>query len=237
MFATARHYLTRGALALAVLAALALGIKSLRERDRAHDVLELAIAAEPEALRGLLPELAAQRGWLRPRLEQVEGDDSATVRRRANDVLLLHREQPTAKRAATLRARLLEAGPDEVALIRDTLAIDRDTARSDLLLSTLRDDSAEVAHRLRVACALVGLVPVENEVWKPVASHLVRGLLHGEDRRTHRQWLALLGPARAIVDAIRNVCADVGYDPVMRSTAAEALAWTLSIQHDPTGLW
>ena len=63
-----------------------------------------------------------------------------------------------------------------------------------------------------------------------------RGPSHGEDRRTHPQWLALLGPARAIVDALRNVCADAGYDPVMRSTAAEALAWALSTEHDPVAL-
>jgi formylglycine-generating enzyme required for sulfatase activity len=195
--------------------------------------IEPACSSRPSRLRR---EIAVQQSWLRPRLERVEGDTSAADRHRANAVLLLHREQPTAERALGLRARLLKAGPDEVALIRDTLATDPATARSDLLLFTVRDDLATDANRLRAACALVGLAPVENEVWTGVASNLVRGLLHGEDRRTHRQWLALLGPARPIIDSLRKVCADVGYDPVARSTAAEALAGTLSTQHDPAGL-
>ncbi len=236
MHAAGRHYSIRGALALAVLAALALGIQSVRERDRARNVLDLAIRAEPETLRGILPKIAAQRGRFRAELERVERDGSAPPRDQANAVLLLHREQPSAERAGALRARLLEAGPDEVALIREALATDPATAGSDLLLFTVRDDLATDANRLRAACALVGLAPVENEVWKPVASNLVRGLLHGEDRRTHLRWLALLGPARPIIDSLGKVCADVGYDPVARSTAAEALAGTLSTQHDPAGL-
>jgi formylglycine-generating enzyme required for sulfatase activity len=241
MFATARHYLTRGALALAVLAALALGFVSIREGDRARErdrarVFQQAIAADAGTLRGLLPELAAQRGWLRPRLELVAGDALAADHYRANAVLLLHREQPTPERALGLRARLEKAGPDEVALIRDTLATDPATARGDLLLGTLRDNSATDATRLRAACALVGLGPVENEVWTPVAGDLVRGLLHGEDRRTHPHWLEMLGPAPPIIESLRNVCADPGSDPVTRITAAEALAVTLSTQHDAAGL-
>ena len=175
MIATARHYATRGVAALAVLAAVALGIQSIRDHDRARNVFQQAIEAEPEDLRGLLPEIAAQRGRLRPDLERVEGDTSAPVRHRANARLLLHREQPTADRAAKLRARLAEAGPDEVALIRDTLATDPATARGDLLLSALRDDSSTDAARLRLACALAGLSPVDAEDWNPAAGALVRG--------------------------------------------------------------
>ncbi len=129
-----------------------------------------------------------------------------------------------------------EAGPEEVALIRDTLATDPATARSDLLLSRLRDDSASDRDRLHVACALAGVAPVEDKVWKTAAGALVRGLLSGEDRRTHPQWLAILGPPRAIVDALSNVCADEANDPATRSTAAEALAWALSTRRDSVGL-
>ena len=236
MNATARYYSTRGVAAMAVLAAVALGIQSIRAHDRARNVFQRAIAAEPENLRRLLPEIAAQRGRLRPDLERVEGDNSAPVRHRANACLLLHREQPTADRAAKLRARLAEAGPDEVALIRDTLAIDPATARGDLLLSALRDDSSMDPARLRVACALAGLSPVEAVDWTSAASALVRGLLD-EDRGTHTQWLKLLGPARAIlVPTLEDICGDEGREPTRRSTAAEALAWALSAQHDPTRL-
>ena len=48
MGATARHYLTRGVAALAVLAAVALGIQSIRAHDRDRSVLQRAIEADPE---------------------------------------------------------------------------------------------------------------------------------------------------------------------------------------------
>jgi eukaryotic-like serine/threonine-protein kinase len=236
MAATARHHLTRGVAALAVLAAVTLGIRSIRAHDRARVVFQRAIEAEPQNLRGNLPEIAAQLGRLRPDLERVEGDTSASVRHLANAHLLLHREQPTADRAAKLRARLAEAGPDEVALIRETLAADPTTARSDLLLNTLRDESGADAVRLRVGCALAGLVPVDVEDWNPAASALVRGLLE-EDRRAHPQWLKLLGPARAvIVPPLESICGDDARDPTRRATAAEVLAWALSTQNDPARL-
>jgi serine/threonine protein kinase/formylglycine-generating enzyme required for sulfatase activity len=235
MAATARHYVTRGVAALAVLAAVALGFKSIRDHDRTHNVLRRAIEAEPEYLQERLSEVAAHFDWIRPELERVGRDTSDSVRHRANAVLLLHRAGPTKELAESLRARLCEAGPVEVGLIRDTLATDPATAGSDEFLSTLRDTSATDAVRLRAACALVGLPMVEDKDWESAASSLVRGLL-GEDRRTHPQWLALLRPARAIVERLGTDCADAGNDPATRSTAAEALGWILSNRHDSAGL-
>jgi serine/threonine protein kinase/formylglycine-generating enzyme required for sulfatase activity len=236
MNATARYYSTRGVAALAVLAAVGLGVQSIRAHDRAGAVFQQAIEAQPENLRRFLPEIAAQRGQLRPDLERVEGDNSAPVRQRTNACLLLHREQPTADRAAKLRARLADAGPDEVVLIRESLASDAATARGDLLLNTLRDESSTDSARLRVACALAGLSPVKTEDWTPAASALVEGLL-GEDHRMQPQWLELLGPACAIiVPPLESICGNEGRDPTTRSTAAEALAWALSTRHDPARL-
>jgi serine/threonine protein kinase/formylglycine-generating enzyme required for sulfatase activity len=236
MKTTARHHFTRSVAAVAVLAAMAWGFKSIREHDRDRGIFQQAIAAEPGTLRGLLPKIAAQLGRFRSELERVEGDASAKDRPRGNAVLLLHREQPTADRAAALRARLAQAGPDEVVLIRDALATDLGTSGSDLLLSSLRSDGATDSVRLRVACALAGLSPVKEEVWTPAASALVRGLLW-EDRRTYPQWLELLGPGSAIIVApLKSLCADAQRDSVTRSFAAEALGWTFSTQPDPAGL-
>ena len=178
MRATTRHYLTRGAAAVALLAALALGIKGVRDHERAHDLSQRAIETEPENLRGLLPEIAEQFDRIRPDLERVEGDASAPVRHRAQRRLLLHRERPTSERAAALRARLVEASPDEVALIRDTLATDPATARSDLLFEHPRATTRpRTRYRLRVACALAGLRLWKTRSGQPSRSALVRGLL------------------------------------------------------------
>ncbi len=106
MRATARHYLTRGALALAVLAAAVVGVKSVLDRERARDLVQGAIEAEPESLRSLLPRITAQFSSIRADLERVEGDTSCTDRNRVNAALLLHRELPTEQRAQLLRERL-----------------------------------------------------------------------------------------------------------------------------------
>jgi serine/threonine protein kinase/formylglycine-generating enzyme required for sulfatase activity len=240
MSAAARHYAMRGVAALAVLAAVGLGIKGLRDHDHARDLFERSLAAEPNVLQELLPAIAEQRDRFRADLERVENEapmNEAPImdRRRVNAILLLHRERPTAERAALLRARLADAGPDEVALIGETLATNPGTAGSDRLLAALRDDSAPDAYRLHVACALKRLVPVANKDWESAATALVRGLL-AEDRRTHPRWLARLGTAPGITETLRNVCAGVGYDPTTRSNAAEALAWTLSTRQDPADL-
>jgi serine/threonine protein kinase/formylglycine-generating enzyme required for sulfatase activity len=230
-----RHYLTKSAAALAILVALALGVMSIRDHLRARDIFQLAINSGPENVGKLLAEVRAHSGLLRRNLERVERDAGASSRERANATLLLHREQPTADRAARLRAQLVGAGVEEVELIRNTLATDPATAGGHILLNTLRDDSAADALRLRAACAFAGLVRVDDKLWEPPASALVRGLL-AEDRRAHQRWLGLLGPARAVLDALRNVCADAASDPATRSNAAEVLARTLSAQHDSGGL-
>ncbi len=102
-------------------------------------------------------------------------------------------------------------------------------------MSWLRDESQSEARPAPRRGALASLTTGRDKDWDLAASALVTGLL-AEDRRTHPQWLALLGPPDAVLIALRNVCADEGIDPVTRSTAAEALAGVLVTQHDSAGL-
>jgi eukaryotic-like serine/threonine-protein kinase len=238
MRTTARHYATRGALALAVVAsaatAAAVGV-SVLDTERARDLFHQAIVAEPENLRGLLPRITAQFGSIRADLERVEGDTSITDRNRVNAAILLHRELPTKERAEFLRGRLLTTSPAELAVIREALGRNPATAGGELLLHRLRDASLSDAVRLRAGCALAGLAKMADQDWELAGSALVRGILR-EDRSTHPQWLALLGPPEGVVIALLNVCVDGGYDPVTWSTAAEALGGVLVTRRDSARL-
>ena len=145
MRATARHYLTRGVAALAVLAAVALGIKSVRDRDRAESRLRTRHQVRAPEPAGTLPEIAAHRDRVRLDLERVEGDNRPRYRDRVNAVLLFHRERPTASAPRVLRAGWARPARMRLRLIRDVLADrPRDGRQRSALEQALRDDSARM---------------------------------------------------------------------------------------------
>ena len=103
MAATARHYLTRAAAAVALVAGVSFAVKQVRDGARAAVVFERALASDPRDLPGLFPEIAAHASRLRADLERVERDRTARDGERAVAALLLHREHPTAGRAELRR--------------------------------------------------------------------------------------------------------------------------------------
>ncbi|MFO0958387.1 MAG: formylglycine-generating enzyme family protein [Isosphaeraceae bacterium] len=151
--------------------------------------------------------------------------------------MLLHRDRPTAARAAALHERLHGARPDEVQLIREALAADPPTSGRDRLLGVLLDEAAADGDRLRAAWTLAAMPPAEGMPgWAGAGESLTDGLL-AEEARTHPRWLELLGPAADIlVPTLRAACGQPGNDPTSRASAAEALAWILSDRADPVGL-
>ncbi|MFI5459033.1 MAG: protein kinase [Isosphaerales bacterium] len=224
MSAAARHYFTRGAAAIAIAAALGWAAYFIRDRERADAALGRALKADYQNLQGLVPELAVHSGTLRPTLEGLERSASAPLHDREVAEVLLYRDRPTRERAAALRARLPAAQPDEVMVVRESLAAHPEHAGIDELNRVLRDESAEPGARLRVACVLVALAPASASDWSAIAAPLSESLL-SEDRRVVPRWLELLGPAASLlVPTLGQVCRDAGRDPATQATAAEALA-------------
>ncbi len=128
------------------------------------------------------------------------------------------------------------AGPEEVSLIRDALALHRDGPAIEALRGASFDPAAEPSHRLRASCALTALSPGRASELAGIATPLTLALL-AEDRRTVPRWLELLGPALpALVPALTLSCQDAAIDPTTRVTAAEALAAALARLDDAEGL-
>src|SRR5262249_11253048 len=164
MRAAARHHLPRVVAALVVAVGVAMGVLNyaaavVRDREQAAAALARALREDLRNLPGLLPELDAHRTVLRASLERLEQDQSAPQKDREVAQVPLYRDRPTEGRAAALRARLLAAGPDEVNVIRDALAMHPERAGISVLHRVLLDESAEPGARLRVASALAAIGP------------------------------------------------------------------------------
>jgi eukaryotic-like serine/threonine-protein kinase len=236
MNAATRHYLSGAGTAVALVAgAIIIGI-AIRQRERSATLLERTLKADFGHFPGLLAELDTRRDSLRKALEDIEATAAAPARDREVAELLLYRDRPTDTRAAALRARLVRAGMDELTVIRDTLAMHPDQAGVDQIRATLLDESAEPGVRLRAACVLTALGPVTEATWESSATALTQAIL-AEDRRAVAGWILLLGAAsRKLIPELNRVTRDSTSDSTRRSTAAEALAETLVLSHDPVTL-
>jgi eukaryotic-like serine/threonine-protein kinase len=236
MHAASRHYLVRAACALLFVCTLFYVLNRVRSREGALAALDGALAADWKNIPSLLPELAAHRAVIRSTLETREANPSTSVHDREVVAIVLYRDQPTAERAAFLRDRLLAAQPDEVAVIRNALAIHPLSAGTDRLRQLLADESAERGQRLRVACALAEIDPAPLSISGPVAAALTDALL-GEPRRELPRWLKLLGSsARLLVAPLGAICRDKGGEPANQGHAAEAVADILKREHQPAAL-
>ena len=151
------------------------------------------------------------------------------IRQRANAVLLLHREQPTAERAASAASPAARGRPGRgrldprCARHRPGHGPQRSTLGHPPRRLGSGREPAPCRMRARGSCA-GGERGLESRRRRPGRGPSARG------RPPHAPAVARAARpgVRRSSTRLRNVCADAGYDPVTRSTAAEALAWTLS---------
>jgi formylglycine-generating enzyme required for sulfatase activity len=236
MRAATRHHMTRAALSLAAIAAVWFLIETVRTRERARSVLELALKADYPKLPDLFPALATHRARLRAALERLEYDRSAPTHDRTVATLLLYRDRPTQERAQALHARLAVAGSDELEVIRRVLAEHPREARAEKLRGFLQNEILDPPVRLHAAALLAALEPVDPQLWQPAAPHLIQALL-AEDHQTLPRWVTMLDPAFPLLaPVLAGVCRDANRDPSARATAAEILAMALENRGDLAGL-
>ncbi|MGP0068634.1 MAG: protein kinase domain-containing protein [Isosphaeraceae bacterium] len=243
MRAATRSHLMRGAAAVAIGLALGYGAATIRDRDRAQNLLDRTLEGEYRNVRANLPELVQYRDMYRPQLEALEAgalaerrsprldalepeamaEAMAVARRRLIAVALLYHDRPTSGRAAFLRGRLAEAQPDEVTVICDAMGADRELAGLIELRRIVLDDSTEPGVRLRAACALAALTPDFSA--SDAAAPLSEALL-SEPRELHPRWLRMLGPStrRSLVRSLGEICCDPDRPPMTQAAAAEVLA-------------
>ncbi len=234
--AATRHYLTVLGLAACLIIAAIVAVREFRNRERSTALLARAVKADLRQVPELLGLVSASWPHLLGPLERLEREPAAPEAERRMVALLLFSGNPTERRAAVLRESLAGARPDEVAIIRDVLALHPDRSGADLLKRELCDESADPAIRLRAACALARLRPTDVVGQDSLAALLTQALL-AEDRRSQGGWIELLKPTLGLfLGPLLGVCSDPRTDPTMLSTAAEALGETLVRRGDAAGL-
>jgi eukaryotic-like serine/threonine-protein kinase len=234
--AATRHYLTGLGLAVCLIIAAMYAFREFRARERSAALLARAVKAELRQVPDLLGLVSASWQHLLPSLERLEKETAVPQRERRMVALLLYSGDPTEERAAVLHESLVAARPDEVATIRDVLAMHPDRSGADSLKQTLLDESTEPAVRLRAACVLAKLRPADVAEQDNLASFLTQALL-AEDRRSLGGWIELLTPSLGLFLApLSGICRDPQTDSTMLSTAAEALGEALVRRGDSVGL-
>jgi eukaryotic-like serine/threonine-protein kinase len=238
MRAATRQIVLRAAALLISVALAGYAAVSIRNRDRANAALDNALHADYARLPLVLPQIAANIGLLRPRLERLANDLEAPLHDREVATVALFDDQPNAARSAFLADRLVSAQPDEVWVIGQALAAHPEHAGADLLQKRLFDERAEPVARLRVACALAAIEPDSVARWEGIPAILAEALL-AEHRRALPRWIELLGPAAPLLaEPLSAICRDRDHsrDATAHSTAADALAYVLHQGGDPVKL-
>ena len=236
MRATARHYLTRAAATVVVVAALASGVKAWWDREQVRSKLAQAFTAKDRDLPELITELSPQRGLVIADLEAIENDPDALDHRREVATVLLYRLAPTAKRSEYLRERLLAATEaDRLELIRSTLAASPGHAPGEAFWEVLLSRVASPQRRLRAAAALARLEPTHSH-WS-AGGPIVAAALLNEDRRAIPRWIELLEPVLpSIAPSLGRFFRNNQLDSATRSAASEAIAETLGRLRDGPAL-
>jgi formylglycine-generating enzyme required for sulfatase activity len=222
MRAAAWHYLVRVLVIAAALGVLGVLAVSARDRIEAKERFDLVRTAKLATLTELFPKLDPFHVRLVPMLAALEASPDTDPLQRAVATALLHRYEPTEQRAQAIRARLLRADPDELALERAALAAHPDRAGIGPLWALASDPGAHPSEQLRAAAALAALDPAAAQ-WRAVAPSVVAAL-RAEDRAAIHRWAGLLDPARrAVVPALEAALLDPAAGSSVRAAAAVAL--------------
>jgi eukaryotic-like serine/threonine-protein kinase len=234
--AATRHYLTGLGLAVCLIMTATYTFLEFRTRERSSAVFARAVKAELRQVPDLLDEVGANWQRLLPSLKRLEKEPALPERDRRMVALLLYSGEPTEQRAAVLRRSLVAARPDEVAVIRDVLAMHPDRSGADSLKRAVFDESTEPTVRLRAACVLAKVRPADVAEENNLANSLTQALL-AEERRTLGGWIELLRPSLGLFLApLSGICRDPRTDSSVLSIAAEALGEALVRRGDSVGL-
>ncbi len=196
LHAATRRHVVRGLIALALVVTLVctgLYIRSrMTESERASQAAELVkrlLDADMPQVPGIIAELDAYRRWASPRLREVSVDPAASARQRLIAQLALLSDDPGLARP--LREALIRAGPQELAVIRQTLMPHADALKGDLW-ELLLNPRLNPSQRFRAACALAAFDP-HNPNWERAGEEVAIQLV-SENPILVGDWMNILQP-------------------------------------------
>jgi serine/threonine protein kinase/formylglycine-generating enzyme required for sulfatase activity len=187
MHRATRYHALRGAmLALVVLllTGIGLGVRShLAEQANANHAARLVqriLDANIAQVPALLSELKGYRLWADPLLRQEQEQAGEDSRQKLHTSLALL--PVDAGQFDFLYERLLEAGPDQLSVMRDLLKSQNQAALVERLRPVLANAQLAADQRLRAACALAGCVPPDDGCWQPAARLIAEQFLDGAQK-------------------------------------------------------
>jgi formylglycine-generating enzyme required for sulfatase activity len=228
MTRAARYHLLRGA-GLAVLAAALIAL-GLLVRDRvaeqnnathAAGLVSRLLDADTSQVPAVVTELEGYRRWADPPLRRAAEENDDGSRQKLHAALALLPTDPGQR--DYLADRLLDAGPHEVAVLRDALRPRHEELRERLWGAAEQPPAGKEARRLRAACALA-LYDPESARWAGVRDAVTADLVSVPAVHLAR-WTEALRPARGhLLAPLATIARDSGRRETERSLATDVFA-------------
>jgi formylglycine-generating enzyme required for sulfatase activity len=223
----ARYYVLRGA-AVAVLATvLTLGglaiwdhVEERNRDDHAAGLVEQLLRADIDQVEGIVTQIDKYRVWADPRLRQEYALASESPPAKLRLSLALLPVDPGQK--DYLAARLLQAAPDEVPVLRKALARYKGDLLQTLWAAAAEPAAGQEQPRLRPAAALAQYGPASPR-WAEVQAQIADELV-AVPANNLATWMTCLQPVSGrLQDPLAVVFRDSGRRPMERERAAVIL--------------
>lgn len=216
----ARNYLARAVLTL-FLAIATIGGLMIRNKAHSEGLVNQLLSADIAAVPNIIDEMASYRQWTDPRLRQEFEKAAAKSRAKLHAGIGLVRDDP--RYVNYLYDRLLDAEPNEVTVLINALARNKDDLREKLWQVAGASDPKKGFQRLRVASALAKYDPVSDR-WADVSSAVTNDFLAVHPKHLSL-WTAALGDVRkSLIVPLAAVIGDTNRRAAERSLATDILA-------------
>lgn len=191
--AASRHHAFRIAAAAFLLVSLSYLGRTWQRRADAKTRAAQVLGYDLAALRAIFSEIDRDRDELMPLFREAESDPGPSVGRRINVLVLLFRLDPTPERAKALCELACSSEPEDLVILRETLASAPGQVPTLDLWAIVRHSNTDRPTRLRAASVLAALQPAGPD-WAEHAPAIAAAWLAEEPGRLAR-WLKLLDPA------------------------------------------
>jgi eukaryotic-like serine/threonine-protein kinase len=216
-----RYHAVRTGILVALLALSAWGAWQGHGYLRADALVRALASAETTDVPKLVAELKPYRPWANPMLMQVVEQASNDSKERLHAALALADDDAT--QVDFLYKRLLDARPDDLPVIRDSLRSHRGRI-VPRLWSLLEGAQGDNDQRFRAACALAAYSPDDSGRWAKVSGEVANKLVT-ENILLIGQWKKALQPIRGpLLEPLAAIFRDGKRSETDRNTVASLLA-------------
>jgi serine/threonine protein kinase/formylglycine-generating enzyme required for sulfatase activity len=196
-----------------------------RKATHAAGLVMRLLDAETGQVPGIIGEISEYRNWTDLTLRQEYGKAAMNSRRKLHASLALLPVDAT--QVEYLCGRLLDAGPQEVPVIRDALTPHKDSLLDKLWAVVERPENGKESQRLRAASALAKYDP-ESQRWGKSGDLVALDLVQ-ENPVFLGQWSEAFRPVR---DRLLSRLSDIFRDHRPERTAERSVATNLLADYD-----